>query len=224
MNTPAINALPKRLGSLFARISDRQYVAAKLRSDPLYDTVFRELDHCPLPLLDVGCGLGLLSFYLRSRGFEAPILGLDYDTRKVAEAQRIATEHRFDSLEFRHFDAREGLPAHSGNVTLLDMLQFFQPDELHQLLQAAAERVAPGARLVIRTPIRDHSWRHRATIAADILAKITFWMKSGPVNYPIREDFEQVLGPLGELTITPAWGRTPFNSHIIVLRRNGSPA
>ena len=222
MNPTASKALPKQLGAMFTYPPDRFYVAAKLRSDPLYDTVFQQIGHSTLPLLDIGCGLGLLAFYLRSRGFAPPVLSLDYDARKTAEAERVATEHAFDSLDFRHADVRDGLPDHSGNVTLLDILQFFLPYELRQLLRAAAERVAPGGKLVIRACLRNHSWRHRATIAGDLLARATFWMKAGPIYYPSREDFEQVLGPLGDLSITPMWGRSPFNNHLVVLRRGDS--
>ena len=204
---------------MFIGRRDRYYVAAKVRSDPLYDAVFRELGQSGLPLLDVGCGLGLLAFYLRERGFKPPVRSLDYDARKVAEASRIATEHRFPGLGFEHHDARAGLPEHAGNVTILDILQFFQPDELDPLLRAAAERVAPGGKLVIRSAMRDASWRHRVTIAGDVLAKVTFWMKAAPVHYPSRTDFEQILAPFGRLTISPLWGRTPFNSYLIVLQR-----
>jgi 2-polyprenyl-3-methyl-5-hydroxy-6-metoxy-1,4-benzoquinol methylase len=199
---------------------DRRYVPAKLRSDPLYDAVFRQLDGSDLPLLDLGCGLGLLAFYLRRRGLTAPILSLDYDRRKVDEATRIAAEHGFPSLEFRHHDARNGLPDHSGNVTILDILQFFRPAELDELLPAAAGRVAPGGRLVIRSAIGDRSWRHRVTIAGDVFARATMWMKAAPVHYPGREDFERLLKPFGKLSITPLWGRTPFNNHLVVLRRD----
>ena len=155
MSCPPPPELPARLGSMFIGRRDRYYVAAKVRSDPLYDAVFRELGQSGLPLLDVGCGLGLLAFYLRERGFKPPVRSLDYDARKVAEASRIATEHRFPGLGFEHHDARAGLPEHAGNVTILDILQFFQPDELDPLLRAAAERVAPGGKLVIRSAMRD---------------------------------------------------------------------
>ena len=222
MSSPTTADLPKRLGSLFSSRFDRHYVAAKMRSDPLYDAVLRELDSSPLPLLDIGCGLGLLAFYLRSHGFEAPLLSIDYDSRKIAEATRVAAQSDFQGLKFRHLDVRDGLPDHSGNVTILDILHFFQPDELQALLRGAAERTAPGGRLIIRTALRDNSWRYRITVAGDTLAKLTLWMKAGPVRYPSREDFEQAFAPIGKFTITPLWGRTPFNSHLVVLNRNQS--
>jgi len=42
------------------------------------------------PVVDVGCGVGLLAFYLRERNFLAPISGLDRDGRKITRAQAVA--------------------------------------------------------------------------------------------------------------------------------------
>lgn len=198
---------------------DRQYVAAKLRSDPLYEAVLDELRDSPLPLLDLGCGLGVLAIFLREHGLEVPIHSLDYDQRKIDEAQRLSTEKGMKELRFDFHDAREGLPEHSGNVTILDILQFFSAEQIETLLALAADRVAPGGKLVIRSGLRDRTWRFKATVAGDLLAKATFWMKAGPTHYPTAEDFRTALEPRGSVRISPLWGGTPFNSHLIVLEK-----
>ncbi len=198
---------------------DHHYIAAKIKSDPLYEAVLAEFRESELPLLDLGCGLGLLAFFLRHNGLGFPILSLDYDQRKILEARRVAGELGLERLDFEHHDAREGLPAHQGNVSILDILQFFKPAEQQLLLTEAAERVAPGGKLVIRSGLRDRSLRFRITVAGDLFAKWTFWMKAAPVYYPGREDFEQALSDHGRLSISPLWGGTPFNNHLIVLTK-----
>ncbi|BCX46670.1 methyltransferase [Haloferula helveola] len=203
----------------FRRHWDKHYVAAKLRSDPLYEAVLDELRGSDLPLLDLGCGLGVLAFYLREHGLEVPIHSLDYDDRKIAEAQRLAEDRGTSGLSFAFHDAREGLPEHHGNVTILDILQFFSPEQIRTLLGLAADRVAPGGKLVIRSCVRDESLRFKATVAGDVLAKATFWMKAAPTHYPTSEDFRETLSPHGEVEITPLWGSTPFNNHLIVLKK-----
>ena len=155
----------------------RGYVKSKLCTDPLYPAVQAELAGSGQPLLDLGCGLGLLAFYLRHHGFKPAILGIDYDQRKVATARKIADAH-YPDTEFRHGDAREGIPQFQGSVTILDILQFFQPSEQEQLLRNAARSVAPGGQLVIRSGLLDDSWRFRITHAGDLLARATFWMKA----------------------------------------------
>src|SRR5437773_346966 len=66
------------------------YVASKLRTDPVYLTVYELIRASAEPVLDVGCGVGLLAFYLRERGFQNPIHGLDCDVRKIRKAKQIA--------------------------------------------------------------------------------------------------------------------------------------
>ena len=193
----------------------RGYVKSKLRTDPLYPAVWAELQQSKLPLLDLGCGLGLLAFYLRHCGFESEILGIDYDDGKIAAAQSIADRH-YPGTKFQHGDARDGIPTFRGNVTILDILQFFQSGEQELLLRNAARAVAPGGRLVIRSGLRDNGWRFRITYAGDLLARATRWMKAAPTCYPTRESICNVLEAEGlEGEVTPLWGRTPFNNYLI---------
>jgi trans-aconitate methyltransferase len=180
------------LAASFPKRWDRHYVASKLRTDPLYDAVAENLHGSPLPLLDLGCGLGLLAFFLRSKGLAVPICGLDYDLPKIHTAKQVAAIIGSENLEFHHHDARRGLPDHHGNVTILDILQFFVPSEQETLLQI--------------------------TVAGDWLAKATLWMKAAPSHYPTAEDFQRILSPFGSVEISPLWGGTPFNNHLIVLR------
>jgi 2-polyprenyl-3-methyl-5-hydroxy-6-metoxy-1,4-benzoquinol methylase len=78
----------RKIAALFDGRWDRNYVAAKLRTDPLYTALADQLRGSDLPLLDLGCGLGLLAFFLRAEGIEVPIHGLDYDPRKIESARR----------------------------------------------------------------------------------------------------------------------------------------
>lgn len=214
-------SLAKKLAAPFSTRWDRNYVAAKVKTDPLYGAVYDELRGSDLPLLDLGCGLGLLAFYLRERGLTFPIRGLDYDPRKIRSAEKAAASLSPEGLSFATHDARTGLPEHTGNVSILDILQFFTPDEQETLLKLAAGRVAPGGKLVIRSGLRDASLRFKITVAGDFIAKMSFWMKAAPTHYPGAEDFMRILSPYGRVTISPLWGGTPFNNHLIVLEAAG---
>ena len=194
-------------------------MTTKLKTDPLYTAVRKELADSTLPLMDLGCGLGLLAFFLRESGLDFPICGLDYDQRKIVAANEAIILSGFGQLSFAHHDAREGLPEHSGNVTILDILQFFTPLQQQDLLSLAAQRVAKGGKLIIRSCVRDESKRFQVTVAGDLLAKVTFWMKAAPTHYPTVEDFKRVLEPYGTVKVSPLWGKTPFNNHLITLSR-----
>ena len=215
MSDPGI----QKIASLFPGRWERHYVAAKLRTDPLYTALEKELRESQMPLLDLGCGLGLLAFFLRAKGVGVPVHGLDYDTRKVTMATAAAETSGTRDVTFSHHDARSGLPEHHGNVSILDILQFFTPTEQDALLTLAASRVALGGKLVIRSGLRDDSARFKITVLGDLLAKATFWMKAAPTHYPTAADFERILAPFGRVEISPLWGGTPFNNHLIVLTR-----
>lgn len=211
--------LAKKLAAPFPGTWDRTYVASKVKTDPLYGAVYEELRTSNLPLLDLGCGLGLLAFYLRERGLNFPIRGLDYDSRKIVSADKVAAALIHRDLAFSTHDARSGLPEHSGNVSILDILQFFTPAEQETLLNLAAARVAPGGKLVIRSGLRDDSRRFKITVFCDYIAKASFWMKAAPTHYPTADDFTRILSPHGRVRIEPLWGKTPFNNHLIVLEK-----
>ncbi len=209
----------QRIAKLFPRKTHHYYVRSKLRTDPLYTAIHHELEGSDFPLLDLGCGLGVLAFYLREKGLRFPIHSFDYDSHKIDCANRAIPTSGFSDLTFAFHDARNGLPDHAGNVTILDILQFFTPAQQETLLNQAASNVAPGGKLLIRSCVRDDSWRFRVTILGDLVAKGTFWMKAAPTHYPSSEDFSRILSPFGNVSIAPLWGGTPFNNHLIVLQR-----
>lgn len=199
---------------------DHYYTRAKLSSDPVYSAVSREVHGSALPLLDIGCGIGLLAHYLRACGQNAAVTGFDYDARKIASARQMAEKAGHHDLSFAAGDARTGLPEFSGHVVILDILQFFTESEQDALLTAAAARVAPGGKLIIRSGLEDDSWRFRVTVLGDYLAKATLWMKAAPTRYPDAAQFRRVLSAAGlNVRLEPMWGGTPFNNYLIVGER-----
>ena len=65
------------------------YAMGKIALDPAYPAVVSLLRDSQRPLLDLGCGMGLLAAYLRANGHRAPILGFDVDEEKIGVAQRV---------------------------------------------------------------------------------------------------------------------------------------
>lgn len=208
-----------QIAALFTGRWNRNYVATKLRTDPLYTALAENLRGSDLPLLDLGCGLGLLALFLRAEGFTIPIHGLDYDLRKIETAQYVAAQSSTLNVTFAHCDIRTGLPPHLGDVSILDILQFFTSTEQEELLIRAASSVASGGKLIIRSGLRNSSWRFKITVLGDLLAKLTFWMKAAPTHYPTGSDFLRILAPFGTVSVRPLWGNTPFNNYLIVLTR-----
>ena len=213
-------ALARRLADRFPSRFLRSYVYWKVRSDPVYRAVAGVLAAAkPLPLLDLGCGAGLLAHYLRECGFREPMHGVDLDEPKIAVARQISAQTEptltFDCCDFR--EVRTG----GGHVTMLDVLLFVPADQQAEMLSRIASFVHPEhGVLIVRSGIGDGSWRHRLTHGMDILAKLIRWMPVRPASYPSRELFSRVLEAAGfSVEFRPLWGRTPFNNHLIVARR-----
>lgn len=200
---------------------DYFYTRSKLRSDPLYPGVCDALRGCDAPLLDMGCGLGLLAQTLRADGIDVPYRGVDSDAGKVARARDAAARAGLRDVAFETVDLAKGLPHHRGSVAILDVLQFIAPDAQERTLDAAIAMLAPGARLVIRTGLADGGHRARITRAVDVFSRVLGWMNAGPGRYPdadaLRAKFDDARL---QAQFTPLFGNTPFNNWRIVVTRS----
>ena len=197
------------------------YSRAKLRTDPLYPGVIEALRGTTLPVLDVGCGIGLLAHALRAQGMSMAYRGIDIDAPKIGQAHRGAARADLRDVAFDVVDVEDGLPAHHGSVTVLDVLQFVPAQGQLDVVAAAIERVAPGGRLVIRTGLDDGSARARTTRRIDVLSRVLQWMPSSPKRYPDPDALRAQFESAGlRASFTPLFGNTPFNNWRIVASRD----
>ena len=196
------------------------YVRGKLASDPLYSGVVDALRGCDAPLLDLGCGIGLLAHALRADGQAMPYAGVDFDAGKIAVANAAAARAKLDDVAFATCDLLRECPPHRGSVALLDVLQYLPDAAQERVLDDAIAMLEPGARLVIRSGLHDDNARGRTTRMVDRLANAIGWMRSAPLRYPTRDWFERKLVDAGlAADFRPLHGRTPFNNWLIVATR-----
>lgn len=217
---PESKRISNRISSLCVGFINSRYTRSKILTDPLYGGVYRELEFSKLPLLDIGCGLGILAMYLRERGWMNPVSGFDYDGEKIRNGEVMIARGGYADISLQQGDARTGLPDHRGDVTILDIMQFFNEDEQTALLSEASKRVAPNGRLIIRSGLKDRNARFFVTWLVDVFAKCMLWMKAAPIHYPRAEFFQRVLEDQGlKVEIRPFWGGTPFNNYMILASR-----
>ena len=190
----------------------RIYVRSKVRVDPVYGAVFERIGEGREPLLDVGCGIGILALYLRARGFRAPIRGVDNDERKVAIARSVMAE---PATTFSVADARAAIDT-GGTIVLLDLLHYFRGDEQAQILASAARSATT---VIVRDAIRDGSWRYRLTYLQEMFSRVIRWLRAERLHFPTRDD---VMRPFDgfDAEVVPLYGRTPFNNYLFVFRRS----
>jgi trans-aconitate methyltransferase len=201
------------------------YSLSKLATDPLYDIVRNVLAANRAPLLDAGCGIGILLHCLRASGHEAPYLGVDSDPNKVAAARAAATRGGVLRAEFRECDLRKEFPVHRGSVALLDVLQYLEPAAQRTVVANAARCLTADSILVIRGGLDDGSWRAALSRVSDRFGHAVRWMAASFKVQLRPQELASILSSQGlSADFQPAWGRTPFNNWLIVARRSGDGA
>lgn len=208
----------ERLAARYERRSLQGYARWKVRTDPAYSAVREALRGRNAPVLDLGCGIGLLPLYLREHGHAAPMTGIDFDRRKIDVARRAASA--YEDIELIAGDARDVLPPNR-DVVMLDLLHYLDSASQQTILANAARAAGEDAVVVIRQGIRDRSWRYRLTAFVDGAARVLRWMKAEHLNYPTRAEIESAFAGF-EADVRPLWGRMPYNSYLFIFRRRAT--
>ncbi|HUH31116.1 MAG TPA: class I SAM-dependent methyltransferase [Rhodanobacter sp.] len=212
-------AARKAIAAHYARPGHRLHARWKLANDPVYAATASLLGDSPLPLLDIGCGIGLLGQYLHAAGARVSYTGVDHDARKIAAGQAAARHAGLEpSLRLHCADAATLPPPH-GHVALLDVLHYLPAERQRALLATATCHLAAGGLLVIRNVLRESNWRFHATRLEEFFLGVSGWIPGGVQHYPRARELRVPLENAGlEVRMTPLRGRTPFNSYLIVAR------
>lgn len=194
------------------------YVRSKIASDPVYKGVWNRLASRSNPILDLGCGVGVMAFYLRERGGRAPITGVDTDLPKI-EAARAVAAGRYEGLQFEVGNALDALREFRGDVVMLDLLHYLTDDEQDLLIGRAADAASGGGMILIRDCLREPGWRFALTSLEERFARAIRWLNVPMLNFPSRNRIVGALHARGfEVEVEPMWGRTPFNNYLITAK------
>jgi len=105
------------------------------------------------PILDAGCGSGVVSAALAAGG--ARVVGVDANPKAIAFAQRTFARVNLRFVEASLFDFME-----TGFTTIvcLECIEHFPQREARALLRHLRQRAAPGGRLFLTTPNYHSAW------------------------------------------------------------------
>lgn len=191
----------------------RGYIRGKLRADPVFPAALEELCASPGPVVDLGCGLGLLGFWLRRHGYEEPYRGCDLSAWKIHAAQGAVNRMGWD-LELSAGDMTKFPLAGARWICAFDVLHYLGPDVQRAMISRLGAVAKGGATVLLRTGVKGCGWRSAVTIAEEYWTRCSGWIRGGAVNFPALSELEVWVAAEGcRMQARPLWGRTPFSSH-----------
>jgi len=194
----------------------RGYVRGKLAWDPAFPLARREIVLRQQPVVDIGCGIGLLGISMRAAGIPLRFRGTDIVPWKVNKAKDAVRYYGFEDIGFDVADALATQIPPGATVCMMDVLHYLDPASQTAMLGRLADAADAGSLVLLRTGLRGTGIRYVLTLLEEFWTRLTGWIRGGAINFPSRQDLERFFAGRGlRATITPLWGRTPFASHLV---------
>ena len=202
----------------------RSYVSGKLALDPVFQVGRRIISKRNRPVIDLGCGLGILGICLRTSGVALKYKGTDPEPWKINSAKQAMRYYGFEEVGYEVLDAlRTDIPA-GATVCLIDVLHYLNDLDQEKMMSRLAEASHSGSLILIRSALRGTGWRYWMTLLEEKWTRLTGWIRGGAINFPSREGILKSFSRHGlQPQIVPLWGKTPFASHLIVISPPGEP-
>lgn len=99
------------------------------------------------PVLEIGCGPGLMLEYLRSHGFRS-LEGIDLSEEQI----EIAKAHGLDARTADVFEFLESAKERYAAILAIDFVEHFSKEELMRLVPNIQGALRPGGHLILQTP------------------------------------------------------------------------
>lgn len=202
----------------------RGYVSGKLRLDPVFLVARRIIAKRNRPVVDLGCGLGILGICLRTSGIALKYKGTDPEPWKINSAKQAMRYFGFEDVGYEVMDALGTNITEGSTVCLFDVLHYMSDADQDKMISRLAMASRSGSIVIIRTALRDAGWRYWMTLLEEKWTRLSGWIRGGNINFPTRAGITAAFARHGmEPTIVPLWGKTPFASHLIVVTPPGEP-
>ena len=110
------------------------------------------------PILDLGCGHGLLALTAALDSPARTVLGIDHDQERIGLAQIAA--RNLPNLEVKKgnlMDPPSSTPPYSG-ITMIDIMHYFEPRLQENLLRRAHQLLGNGGTLLVREVDPEGGW------------------------------------------------------------------
>lgn len=147
------------------------YIRVKVKMEKCYDRFDRIIPRDAI-ITDIGCGLGPLCYLLSMLSDKRQILGLDYDSGKIAIAKRGWL--KTPQLDFIYANALDYDLPYSDVFILNDMLHYMAPTEQALLVSRCSNKLNPGGQIIIRDGDSSNHKKHKLTKITEFLSTKVF--------------------------------------------------
>ena len=195
---PVVREVSRRFAR--APMGMRQYAWWKVRLDPVYAAVAREMERedrgdaeTQREIVDCGTGMGILPIVLALKDPKAHVVGFDHDEEKIAQGKR-AIEGLSIDLEVGDVRTRELAPCDV--VTLIDVLHYFDVEEQRAIVERAFGALKGGGMMLIRegeSGARGSIW----TRAVERVAVASRWNRGKAPTWRSIDELRAQLQALG---------------------------
>ena len=187
------------------------HLSRRLRRCP-YDEVTRHLPPQGT-VLDIGCGYGHFGVYLSLHAPQLRYVGCDPDPRKIAVARTARPGAPGGPCRFHlgPCEEVEDMPDSLAGIVILDVLYLMPKERQRAVLAWAAQRLAAGGALVVKTIDPTKGWRSLMVVAQEwVMVRLLLKTYSSG-------EFAAALPPamyvswLSELRLETEWRELPAN-------------
>jgi len=170
-------------------------------------------------IIDFGCGLGYLGYFLHYRNEDRLITGVDYDAEKIAIAQN--GYDKGDQLQFEVGDIRN-YPIHGADVVFFnDVLHYLDHEAQFKVLNRAVDGLNDGGIIIVRDGITDRPDRHERTEKSEHYSTKVFGFNkiSGDLSFFSSNDIHK-FAKARNLTCEMIEQSTKTSNVLFLLRKN----
>jgi hypothetical protein len=197
----------------------RGYVRGKLGWDPVFPLARRDIVLRQKPVIDIGCGIGLLGISMRAAGIPLRYRGTDIVPWKINKAKEAVRYYGFEDVGFDVIDALGTQIPPGATVCMFDVLHYLDPAQQESMFGRLADAADAGSLILLRTGMRGSGWRFFLTWLVELWTRLSGWIRGGAMNFPAKEEIVAFFASRGlEAEISPLWGQTPFASYLVRIK------
>lgn len=202
----------------------RLRVRARLAWDPALPILRREIARIQKPVVDIGCGIGLLGISMRAAGIPLRYRGTDIAPKKVNKAKDAVRYYGFEDIGFDVVDALSTQIPPAATVCMVDSLHNLDQPTQSSMLSKLADAAESGSLVLIRTRLAGTGWWSSLRIRHRISTGMARILRRAAGHLPTVDEIFVCFEERGlQAEITTLRSRGPYAGHLVRVEPGPSP-